>query len=72
MSSVTSSWPGLEHMNLYSRATTTPWSLQGLGRPPGDLGDVDDAGDVAAAVADVDADADLVRGGQVAVFRGHS
>src|ERR1035437_5096496 len=39
--------------------------LEGLARPAGDLDHVDDAGDVAAAVADVDADPDFA-------FRGYS
>ena len=53
MSFLMRSWPGSEHMYLYSRATAT---LGCVGGPLDDLVDVDLAGDVAAAVAEVDAD----------------
>ena len=53
MSFLMRSWPGSEHMYLYSRATAT---LGCVAAHSDDLVDVDLAGDVGAAVADVDAD----------------
>ena len=59
MSRSMSLWPESEQANIIWRATTTPGSPCGGGD---DLVDVDVVGDVAAAVADVDADPALGRG----------